>query len=77
MVGTIDGWHGRMDGRKITQTWTTKPNPSQIQTGVRGRKVFDSVDHSLWNTIPTSIRSKPSLARFKKTMFDHFKDSYT
>ena len=30
----------------------------------------------LWNMIPSNIRNKPSLASFKKTMFDHFKDSY-
>ena len=41
-----------------------------------GGRSFTVSTTSLWNTIPSNLRSKPSLARFKKIMFDHFKDSY-
>ena len=51
------------------QIWTIKPCLSQIQTGVSTTRL------PVWNPIPSNIRSKPSLASFKKTMFDHFKDS--
>ena len=41
-----------------------------------GGRSFTVSTTRLWNMIPSNIRSKPSLASFKKTMFDHFKDSY-
>ena len=41
-----------------------------------GGRSFTVSTTRLWNMIPSTIRSKPSLATFKKTMFDHFKDSY-
>ena len=41
-----------------------------------GGRSFTVSTTRLWNIIPINIGSKPSLASFKKTMFDHFKDSY-
>ena len=41
-----------------------------------GGRSFTVSTTRLWNMIPSNIRSKPSLASFKKTMFDHIKDSY-
>ena len=41
-----------------------------------GGRSFTVSTTRLWNKIPSNIRNKPSLASFKKTMFDHFKDSY-
>ena len=41
-----------------------------------GGRSFTMSTICLWNMIPSNIRSKPSLASFKKTIFDHFKGSY-
>ena len=41
-----------------------------------GGRSFTVSTTRLWNMIPRDIRSKPTLARFKKTMLDYYKDSY-
>ena len=47
-----------------------------IQMGVKGREVLHSIDHYLWNKIPSEIRNKQNLIGFKKSMLEHFVISY-